>query len=173
MQLQDFYLLKFISSASKIEGRKRLQKLIYLMKYIGFPIEARFSMHYYGPYSADLAVQIDHLVNRNLIKEDSSIGYSYELTQEGKKILNEVEKNPSNREYVNFISPWTTRFNSFYKERVPDLEIASTILFWIEWGKSNKDAVRTTVNQKGRPNSSAIRIANRAIELKKALSSQN
>ena len=166
MTKQEYFILKFVASVPSIVGRKKLQKLVYLMKFAGVPFEERYFWHYYGPYSADLALQIDTLVNKGLLEEKPSIGFEYQITDTGKNALRQIEKNPANRGVKTHISCWTGDFADFAQARVSDLEKATSVLFWIDWGKSRIDAIRTAEIQKGKLTNGASEIVKKALDLR-------
>ncbi len=72
---------RLVGSLEKIEGRKRLQKIVHLLKSKGYPeFDQEFSLHYYGPFSRQLAAQIDFLCHIELIKDvkdDAGAVYTY------------------------------------------------------------------------------------------------
>lgn len=171
MTEQEYYLLRFIDSVRAVSGRKKLQKIVFIMKYIGFPIDFRYSWHYYGPYSSDLALKIDSLVNQNLLEETISIGYGYKISSTGAGSLLQIEKNPANRKTMDFISTWLDDFIAFSQYGASDLEKAASVLFWREWGKSPEASVRTAENLKGKLSSCAIRIIKKAEAFKASRSS--
>lgn len=84
----------------KIEGRKRLQKLVCILKHGNdIPFLFNFKPYYYGPYSEELTDAVDTLVGLGLLtekKEALASGvskYVYELTPQGKE---KVEGNIKN-----------------------------------------------------------------------------
>jgi len=87
-------LLKLIKNNGPIYGRKRLQKLVFILKEkYHIPFEYNFVLHYFGPYSSELQEDISFLVDIGFIKEIEptlSMGpYIYELTDEGRRICEE------------------------------------------------------------------------------------
>lgn len=75
-----------------MHGRKKMQKLIYLLKVSGFEINNSFEWNYYGPYSEELAMDLDKLNNSHIIKEEINnisdyMEYSYSLTPVGLKFI--------------------------------------------------------------------------------------
>ena len=54
----DRYQLATLSSWAGergIQGRKRLQKVVFLLQAAGCPLSSHFTLHHYGPYSRDVA----------------------------------------------------------------------------------------------------------------------
>jgi len=168
MTKQEYYLLKLIVSEGEIRGRKRLQKLFYLLQYIGCPIEYRFIMHYYGPYSPDLALQVDSLVEKGLIQEDISIEIKYRATEKGSAEINTIDSIDANKAVVEEVSGWASIFRHLDNNTATDLEISSTILFWMDWGRNKEDAIKATSAQKKKPSESAIKITEYATKQKNA-----
>lgn len=71
-------LAELISMAGGIDGRKKLQKIVFILKNKGAPFQEKFSYHYFGPYSAELQLEIDDMVTRGVIQEiQSGPGYKY------------------------------------------------------------------------------------------------
>jgi uncharacterized protein YwgA len=76
-----------------INGRKRLQKTVCLLKYQDkIPFSFEFKPYFYGPYSEQLAEAIEVLESSNIVNEEPRllsndiIQYNYELTEFGKKL---------------------------------------------------------------------------------------
>lgn len=78
----------------KVQGRKRLQKLVFLLqKCDKTPFQYSFISYLYGPYCSDLQNDVDRLVSAGYITEDrTNYLYSYEVTREGKNVSREIEK---------------------------------------------------------------------------------
>lgn len=82
-----------IHHLSKVEGHTRLQNVVYLLKNIynvGFTYDFRNSM--FGPYSVELASDVNALRCLGLVKENKvftndGIKYTYETTDECEKML--------------------------------------------------------------------------------------
>ena len=88
------------TNQKKVEGRKRLQKLVCILKHgHDIPFSYNFKPYYYGPYSEELTDAVDTLVGLGLLKEkkeilDSGIAkYVYELTPQGNEKIEESVKN--------------------------------------------------------------------------------
>ena len=141
MLRSNYFLLKFFNEIKTMRGRKKFQKIIYILKYIGCPIEYRFFMHYYGPYSSDLASSVDNLVEKDLLSEGlHTVGlglqeFSYKLTSEGKIYLKQLEKNDIDGELRKKTAGWVGVLKTLNNDfNVNELELTSTILYWHDWG---------------------------------------
>ena len=67
--MKDYWLAKLIDSVTEVDSRKRLQKAIYLLQLAGCPLQCEYILHYYGPYSFELAGLIDQLKGADIIDE--------------------------------------------------------------------------------------------------------
>lgn len=150
MTPDEYFLLKFVNSASEVEGRKRLQKSIFLVRFMGCPFSFDYSWHFYGPYSAELALEIDSLVKRGLLVEIAGATYTYRMSESGNALLKSIENHPENSSVVDLAGSWAGKFVSFLSYKVADLEKASSVLFWKQWGKTPTEAIRTTEHFKGK-----------------------
>ena len=95
--MKDYWLAKLISSVTEVDSRKRLQKSIYLLQQAGCPLQCDYILHYYGPYSFELAALIDQLDGAKIIEETpeaTGYGSRYEsrITEKGRKILHSIEE---------------------------------------------------------------------------------
>jgi uncharacterized protein YwgA len=89
-----------VGNHSRIEGRTRFQKIVYLLK-VEHEIEFSFDFtpYYYGPYSDDLSEYIEDLVSYGLLVEKRTrlFGdvnrYDYELTEKGEKLFETMREN--------------------------------------------------------------------------------
>ena len=78
----------------KIEGRKRFQKMIFLLQeQFGFEFSYRFTSYLYGPYSSQLQNDIDILARTGYLKA-SKIDhlFFYEIAPLGQKSASQIEK---------------------------------------------------------------------------------
>ncbi|MCR4431976.1 MAG: hypothetical protein NUV45_13280 [Tepidanaerobacteraceae bacterium] len=70
-------LICYLIKNRKIKGKKALQKLVYFCLESGVPVDCSFRMYLYGPYSSELAEEINESVDKGIlcIKAD---GYTFE-----------------------------------------------------------------------------------------------
>src|SRR5438552_3448763 len=92
-------LLLARSPEGKIEGRTRLEKVVYLLKQLGrvnFTYE--FVPYHYGPYCRELVEDLDQLKEIGLVDERMNtddygvLRYDYRLTGEGEQLAEEIEQ---------------------------------------------------------------------------------
>jgi len=119
-------LLGLIQHAGEIVGRKKLQKILYILKKLDYPFQEKFEFHFFGPYSEELSLQIEELCNLNLLSEvkEEKGGYHqyrYTLTEEGEKFLNHYDINMENIDsFIETLNGQNARY----------LELVSTLLYF-------------------------------------------
>lgn len=89
-----FLLALLRYSGGRVEGRKRIQKLVYLLiKEHNIPFTFKFVPYFYGPYSSELSIFLETLVGLGLVEEEGEtisprvIKFNYSLTKKGEKVL--------------------------------------------------------------------------------------
>ena len=110
-----------------IQGRKRLQKVAFFLQQAGCPLNCEYTLHFFGPYSRDVADTCDEMVAAGLIeelggREAGSMQYAYKLK-------------PSTREYLRQVADASmAKFEEVGKELIQEsiwrLELGSTILLY-------------------------------------------
>ncbi|KGX86488.1 YwgA family protein [Pontibacillus litoralis] len=138
-------LVKFFSQCSEVVGRKRLQKMIYILKKSGFPFEERYQFHFYGPYSEELTLRVEELCNLGFLQEtwekkSNYYQYRYTLTSNGEQFLNHYADMdmPFMTSYIEKMNARSSRF----------LELVSTMLYFDELGKEEVEAKVQVVKAK-------------------------
>ncbi len=119
---------KLVGDLGGVTGRKRLQKIIHLLQEsrtrdFGY----RFILHYFGPYSRELASDLDFLSDVKILKEEAPEGgqssYKYTITEGAvREEVNQFFDEDSD-------SRWIERARKLADEDVPLLEAVSTIVF--------------------------------------------
>lgn len=136
--MKDYWLAKLISSVPEVDSRKRLQKSIYLLQFCkGFPLKFDYFLHYYGPYSFDLASSIDQLNAADIINEvpePLSIGvrYSSSIAPKGEKVLDSFERTKDGQSALNKIKNFIHLFITLNKVNLWVLELAATVAYFHE-----------------------------------------
>ena len=127
-------IVKFISLAEEVTGRKKLQKMIYIAKKMDFPFSEKFELHMYGPYSEELTLRIEELCEMGFVKEQridkgSYFQYQYNVSNEGERFLETVDKVPS--VLPDFIRKMQEKSSRF-------LELVSTLLYFDQFDKKEQ-----------------------------------
>lgn len=119
-------LVTFFSQCEEVIGRKKLQKMIYILKKCGYPFEERYQFHFYGPYSEELTLRVEELCNLGFLHEtrEKKSGYHqyrYKLTQDGEEFLEHYNLElPPMTDLIEEMNGHSSRF----------LELVSTILYF-------------------------------------------
>jgi uncharacterized protein YwgA len=110
-----------------LQGRKRLQKVVFLLQTAGCPLGCRYTLHHFGPYSRDVAEACDELVAAGLVEESggpksNSMTYSYSLTPATRRLLDAG------------VDPVVQGFENLGRELIAEdlwqLELGSTIQYF-------------------------------------------
>jgi len=140
----------------EVRGKKRLQKLAFFAVQAGAPSTARFSLHNFGPFSPEIAGATDLLAFVGDISESEA-----QFTQSKRFLkvygLTEISSVP---EALPETSSRAIRALNEYS--TIELEIASTMLYFISQGNSPDDAIEATKELK--PEKSQPKIIQRAKE---------
>ncbi|MFC3039647.1 YwgA family protein [Virgibacillus xinjiangensis] len=119
-------LMQFFTEADELTGRKKLQKMIYIMQKCNMPFEEKYEFHFYGPYSEELTLRVEELCNLGFVsevKEDKGnySQYRYTVTKDGRSFLQQFSSEmPNLEEYVSLMQDKSSRF----------LELVSTIMYF-------------------------------------------
>lgn len=119
-------LMHFFQVAKEVTGRKKLQKMIYILQKCKVPFEEKYQFHFYGPYSEELTLRTEELCNLGFIdevKEDKSnyYQYNYAITENGQAFLKQFTLDmPEIDKQVELLKGKSSRF----------LELVSTIMYF-------------------------------------------
>ncbi|GAB4074841.1 YwgA family protein [Barrientosiimonas marina] len=119
-------LMQFFAAASAVTGRKKLQKMIYILQKCDVPFQEKYQFHFYGPYSEELSLRVEELCNLGFITEEkqtksSYVQYHYEMTEDGEAFLQQFPASmPDMAEPIAQLKQQSSRF----------LELVSTILYF-------------------------------------------
>ena len=146
--MNTYALAKFIAEADGVDSRKRLQKAVFLLQVAGCKLGADFFLHLYGPYSYDVAAATDGLAKAGILEEKPELQpwgqqYSYAITGQGRKVLEECEKTPEGQKTLKSVSRHLNLFKKLNQVPLWTLELGSTIAFYrvrggLEWGKARE-----------------------------------
>ena len=125
-----------LQSAGPIEGRTKLQKLVYLANSIGWKA-FDFKYHNFGPYSDLLAAELDNMRDYGWIEErekstsQDRIMYEYHFSnkfkQTGLSQLGKIEDTvPNGKRLISRTRGLVTQLNKFSSD---ELQIMSTLVF--------------------------------------------
>jgi uncharacterized protein YwgA len=118
-------VLRLLNELDTVEGRTMMQKIVFIIKAkFGQFQDFAYSIHYYGPFSSDLAEELDTLRLKGLIKEvptslQDFIRYDITLTDEGKKVVSRTARSVSTSKLQEMVRLART-LNSWPLNRVID-----------------------------------------------------
>jgi len=133
--MDTYALTKLIASAEEVDSRKRLHKCVFLIQLSGLDMNAEYCLHYYGPFSRDVAETTDLLTQSGILEEEShpqQIGkrYSYRVTAKGKKMLSDYETTPKGKTACQRVTAFAELLRSLTAEPLWTLELASTVAYY-------------------------------------------
>lgn len=132
-----------------LQGRKRLQKVVFALQQIGCPLDSHFILHHYGPYSRDVADICDEMVAADLVEESQQMGsaqYVYKLSQRTSVLL--AKTNVDDR-----LKSFKERAEDLLKEDLWTLELGSTILYYFGQNRDWDDSMGMACDFKEKPKS--------------------
>ncbi|MBU5267952.1 YwgA family protein [Virgibacillus proomii] len=119
-------LMQFFSVVNEVTGRKKLQKMIYILQKCNIPFEEKYAFHFYGPYSEELTLRVEELCNLGFIKEakeekSNYYQYHYTITEDGAAFLEQFKMDmPDFSAQVKAMQEKSSRF----------LELVATLLYF-------------------------------------------
>jgi uncharacterized protein YwgA len=124
---------RLIGVLGKVRGRKRLQKIVHLLKARGFRgFQQDFVLHYYGPFSRQLAAQLNFVCAAGLVEENES-GDTYVYTAPS----GDLSGPASQLLAVDSDPPWSKFAHQLNEKSTSFLEALSTVVFLHESGLRN------------------------------------
>ncbi len=118
-------LLRLIDSLGKVEGRKKLQKIVHILQARGYDFPQHYGYLHYGPFSSDVAAETDALVSGQLITQKGEgqpmEAYVYSATNAARKLLTDLKQLTEPK--------WKALATDLNKKAANELEAISTILF--------------------------------------------
>ena len=136
--MKDYWLAKLIASVGQVDSRKRLQKSVYLLQSAGCPLKCDYLLHYYGPYSFELAGLIDQLCGAKVIEETSeqldtgAVRYKSAITDKGRRVLASFEMTEPGQKARRQIAPFIERFTDLAMKNAWVLELGATVGYYYE-----------------------------------------
>ncbi|MGJ9384003.1 YwgA family protein [Salipaludibacillus sp. CF4.18] len=129
-------IMALINQTGEIEGRKKLQKIVYIAKKMDFPFYEKYQFHMYGPYSEELTLRVEEMCELEFVTEvkEQQAGYQhyrYELSDKGREFLSVMAEGfPEETEILQEMNGYSIRF----------LELVSTVLYFEELSREEVTA---------------------------------
>jgi uncharacterized protein YwgA len=116
---------RLILELGGVEGRTRLQKLVHLVQAKqGSEFKQGFILHHYGPFSRELAAQLDYLCAAELVAEtrDDTGHYTYQIA--GTEAKDYISRTPPSQPPA-----WADLAKALNQESTDFLEAVSTLVY--------------------------------------------
>lgn len=133
-----------------IQGRKRMQKVIYFLQAAGCDLGCDFTLHHYGPYSRDVSDVCDLMVSTGFLEEipepisGGIAQFNYLLAEGTWHLLEDVnQKSPGRAQRLKMYEELAKQL---FETDMWHLELGSTILYYYsfheprDWSKAFQDA---------------------------------
>lgn len=133
-------LLAVFRRVGRVHSRIKAQKLLYILKSLGYPVSEKFEYRNYGPYSEELASELRSSVNAEFLLEertereevwsDETIPYErydYSVTPRGEEFLETyLQRNPQLGSVVDQMAEVGEGLNDYSPRQ---LELIATLMF--------------------------------------------
>jgi uncharacterized protein YwgA len=144
-----YQLAKIVQWAGTLRSRKRMQKMVFLLQAAGCPLDAEYGLHYYGPYSQDVAQLVDGLTREGLLVEEvenhaHGEQYSYTLSQRSVDQIQRYETEPRGLEEAGKMEPFANLARALADKDPKELEVGATIVFFQKQGQDWPEAIEKT-----------------------------
>jgi len=145
-----------------IQGRKRLQKVVYFLKQAGCPIDVDYTLHHYGPYSREVANVTDVMVAEGLLVEEGGGGsqYNYKLGEHTRPMIGPTRA--LRPETLHTFEAFQDKAVELLRENLWRLELGSTILYFYhsqpaaaDWDAALREACKYKKADLAAPDTSA------------------
>ncbi len=166
MHIQDLILLVIGNEKQKrLRGRTTLQKKLYFLSVLN-ETNLGFRPHYYGPYSSEVAENLDTLVStgflkevtETLVSETSTVSrdrnifgeirrHTYSLTPDGKTVMKEIEQEDGYMEWVKALNLLNRKLSNNYFNT---LSIAAKVYYIVnQQGSATREQIRNIAEKYG------------------------
>ena len=126
-------ILELVNKCGKIEGRTKFQKIVYILQSLGVPFEEKFTYHYFGPYSAELQLEINDLVDSGVLKEYSQNPYIYKVDS-------------SNQIETDYVGVDSDLLQDLLKQDYRILELVATLFYLANNFKDDEKYLKSKLN---------------------------
>ena len=141
----------------RIEGRKKLHKIVHILQELGAPFIEPFQYSQYGMYSQQLTTEMGHLVRDKLVTEDGTSPFVFKCTKDLAGLLSALK--------IDAAPEWAPLARELNKLTPQTLEGISTVLFLRERGYAKEKLRLRLVALKPRLESIADDCIRRAADL--------
>lgn len=134
--------------SGRIDGRKKLQKMIYIAKVLGYPFKEDYTLYFYGPYSEELAGELQRMKELNILHErELDSFYIITLTENGKEFLDYFQSNIERDIETEKFDRMKILFKKLNFYTSGDLEIIATLFYFYQIGYDDFDELQKAVKR--------------------------
>ena len=136
--VSDRAVLQLLRLLAQVRGRTRLQRIVYLLQAKGFEaFSQEFFLQVYGPFSGDLAEQVDRLCDADLVSQQEDGGaYVYRPTDRLGAPATGACVPDGSPDWASFAAMLNNRSTAF-------LEALATVVYLSQGGPSPHSLVRS------------------------------
>ena len=159
LEMTKYQLAKLLLMAGGLDSRKRIQKTVHLLQAGGCQLDVNFRLHYYGPYSSDLAELLNRMTADKMLienEQETPVGtqYDYRLSDKSSESLESYEATAEGRAAKEAMQRHRELLDTLCKTPPRVLELASTIVAFREDKPTWDEAVQKTAAFKDEPEGS-------------------
>lgn len=132
----------------RVDGRKKLQKILYIAKVLAFPLREGYTLYLYGPYSEELAAGLQRMKELHIVEErelDSS--YRIQMTESGKEFLDYFRGKIEGDVGTEILNRMHTLFGELNRYDPWKLEILATLFYFYHVGYHDFDELHSVVKK--------------------------
>jgi uncharacterized protein YwgA len=122
-----------LGACKRVDGRKKLQKIVHILREAGYPFAYRYGYHFHGPFSDELKADIDALASENLVNEQecgTTFGgfkqYTYSLSDSARSLIESLG--------ATGLPSWSDLAEELNEKPAQELESISTIIYLMRSG---------------------------------------
>ncbi len=150
-----YQLLRILDIAGEVDGRKRMQKMAFLLQCNGLQLDYDFVIHHYGPYSFDLANEVTLMTRGNLVEErEEQLGqakaYRYSMSSNARSQLQGLTAEPRFKSAEHELAVRSDLIKRLAEEDLWTLELGSTIAYFQRKSGDWEEAIQAACVVKGR-----------------------
>lgn len=122
--------------------------MIHIAKVLGYPFKEYFTLHLYGPFSQELAADVQRMKEMDIVVErEKDKYYMIKLTKNGEKFLERFQKNIKEDIGVEKFNKMKNLFRELSSYEPWKLETLSTLFYFYQIGYTDFDQLQQRVKR--------------------------
>jgi uncharacterized protein YwgA len=120
-------ILSVLRAVGQVQGRTKLQKILYLANLCGWNSIPDYRYYYYGPFSETVVTELENFVKNGWVEErQSETTYTYNLTRQGQRVADSLA---AKMEDPKLIKRTMSLERELHKLASDELEMMATLVF--------------------------------------------